>query len=288
MDAERAQYLAALAATLHWLESESIPHVIAGSLACAAHSRLEPDFSRPAPFDLTQRCPDIDVLVPRAVIPHVDRHARSAQTSSFPVKVDISCAACYIDLRPGEETSYLTHRRLAFPVPTRLFSPCPVRLGEIEIPVLDPRVLMNTFGVFGGVIRRKDAVKITALSNALETGLTASAFTAGECEVFSQYLAERNHRYPLFPLARRAADDALEMLPIRVANAAKHFLLPAVNKTLAWLNRAAPASGAANAGRVRCLLSQTGPRGQTGSRPRPEGRARRPGSLSGRLRAPRH
>jgi hypothetical protein len=79
MDAERAQYLAALAATLHWLESGSIPHVIAGSLACAAHSRLEPDFSRPSPFDLTQRCPDIDVLAPRAVIPHVDRHARSTR-----------------------------------------------------------------------------------------------------------------------------------------------------------------------------------------------------------------
>jgi hypothetical protein len=166
MDAERAQYLAALAATLHWLESESISHVIAGSLACAAHSRLEPDFSRPSPFDLTQRCPDIDVLVPRAVIPHVDRHARSTRPAS--------------------------------------------------------------------------------------------------------------------------ADDALEMLPIGAANTSKHFLLPAVNKTLAWLNRAAPASRTANAGRVRCLLSQTGPRGQTDSRPRPEGRARRPGSLSGRLRAPRH
>jgi hypothetical protein len=238
----RERYLGALAAMLRWLESRSIPHVVAGSLACAAHTGLEPSFSRPAAFDPTQRCPDIDVLVPRSVIPDVSRYARAARKAPFPVKVDISCAACYIDLRPSQETSYLTHRHLARLVPSRLFVPRPTRLGETVIPVLDPRVLMHTFGVFGGIIRRKDTAKITALQNALGTGLAASVFTEADCAVFPLYLADRNRKYPMFPVVRRAADCVLETIPDGAANAAKHYLLPAVNTTRARLNQPAPAS----------------------------------------------
>jgi hypothetical protein len=48
------------------------------------------------------------------------RHGAAARSGPFPVGVDVSGAACFIDLRPGCVMSYLTHRRLRFPVPTKL------------------------------------------------------------------------------------------------------------------------------------------------------------------------
>jgi hypothetical protein len=66
------------------------------------------------------------------------------------VAIDASGAACFIDLRPGSEQSYLTHRRLRFPVPSDLFAPQPARLAGVEITTIDPRVLLHTVGTIGG------------------------------------------------------------------------------------------------------------------------------------------
>jgi hypothetical protein len=87
------------------------------------------------------------------------RYSRTARSGPLPVGVDVSGAACFIDLRPGREMSYLTHRRLRFPVPTKLFTPCPARVAGTEIMAADPRVLLHTFGALGGIIRRKDAAE---------------------------------------------------------------------------------------------------------------------------------
>ncbi len=80
-------------------------------------------FGRPEAFGAVQRCPDIDVLVPRAALDAVREYVRAARSGPFPVAIDASGAACFIDLRPGSEQSYLTHRRLRFPVPSDLFAP---------------------------------------------------------------------------------------------------------------------------------------------------------------------
>ena len=48
-----------------------------------------------------QRCPDIDVLVQRAALDAVREYVRAARSGPFPVAIDASGAACFIDLRPG-------------------------------------------------------------------------------------------------------------------------------------------------------------------------------------------
>lgn len=153
-----AGFTAALAGVQQRLRAEGIPFVIIGSLACAAWTGQDAlaRFDRPGAFG-TRRYPDIDMLVPRAAVAAVARHARGAR-SSFPVAVDLSGASCFIDLRPGSDVSYLTHRRLRFPVPSRLFTPCPARAAGTGVTTIDPRVLLHAFGTVGGIIRRKDEV----------------------------------------------------------------------------------------------------------------------------------
>jgi len=133
--------------------------VIVGSLACAAWTGQDSlaRFSRPGRFGRTQRYPDVDVLVPRTAVAAVARYSRTARSGPLPAAVDVSGAACFIDLRPGCEMSYLTHWQLQFPVPTKLFTPRPARVAGTEIMAVDPRVLLYTFGTIGGIIRRKDA-----------------------------------------------------------------------------------------------------------------------------------
>jgi hypothetical protein len=160
-----------LAALQQWLRTEEIPFVIIGSLACAAWIGQDSlaRFTRPGGLSRTRRYPDIDVLVPRTAVAAVMRHARTAR-STFPVAVDVSGAACFIDLRPSSDVSYLTHRQLCYPVPSRLFTPCAASVAGTGITALDPRVLLHTFGAIGGVVRRKDAEKVAVLAGVLETG----------------------------------------------------------------------------------------------------------------------
>jgi hypothetical protein len=229
-------YLSSVTEVEHWMRGRRVTHVITGSVACAAYTGIPLCFTRSYAFDKTQRYPDIDILVPRTALAEVDHYARTARKQDFPVKVDSSCAACYIDLRIGYDVSYLTHRRLRFPIPSELFAPRTVQLGTIAITTIDPRVLLHTFGVFGGVIRRKDIPKINALADSLRTGRVVSSFSENDCGEFSRYIAARNHSYPLFPIIRRAADDVLETLPPYAASTAKHYLLPGTNRALARLN----------------------------------------------------
>jgi len=109
-------------------------------VSTAGHG-VAPVFGRLEAFGAVQRCPDIDVLVPRAVLDAVREYARAARSGPFPVRIDASGAACFIDLRPRSEQSYLTHRRLRFPVPSDLFAPQPTWLEGVEISTIDPRVL---------------------------------------------------------------------------------------------------------------------------------------------------
>jgi hypothetical protein len=93
------------------------------------------------------------------------------------------------------------------------------------------------------------------LVDALQTGLAASRFTEAGCAVFTQYLVVRNDSYPLFPVARRMADDVLEALPAQAANMARHYLLPPATMILARLSRTAddghPSADQAGARRTR-------------------------------------
>jgi hypothetical protein len=189
-------------------------------------------FGRPEAFSAVQRCPDIDVLVPRAALNAVREYARAARNGPFPVAIDVSGAACFIDLRPDCEQSYLTHRRLRFPVPSDLFAPQPARLAGIEITTIDPRVLLHTFGTIGGIVRRKDEPKVRALADALESGVAVSRFTADDCAVFARYAEERDSRYPRYRYFVRLVDEMLEVLPPAASSGVRYWMMPTAKRTL--------------------------------------------------------
>lgn len=239
---DRAQvqerFLRELAAAELWLRGEGIPHVLIGSLACWAHAGhgVAPVFGRPEAFGAVQRCPDIDVLVPRAALNAVREYARAVRTGPFPVAIDASGAACFIDLRPRSEQSYLTHRRLRFPVPSDLFAPQRAWLEGAEIITIDPRVLLHIFGTIGGIVRRKDVPKITALAGALESGAAVSRFSEDDCAVFARYTEERDSRYPQYRAFVRLVDEMLEALPPATSSGVRYWLMPAAKRTLARLN----------------------------------------------------
>ena len=239
---DRAQmqerFLRELAAAELWLRAAGIPHAVVGSLACWAHAgyRVAPVFGRPEAFGAVQRCPDIDVLVPRAALDAVREYARAASSGPFPVAIDSSGAACFIDLRPDSEQSYLTHRRLRYPVPSHLFAPQRAWLAGTEITTIDPRVLLHTFGTIGGIIRRKDVPKITALAGALESGAAVSRFSEDDCAVVARYAQERDSRYPQYRAFVQMVDEMLEALPPAASSGVKYWLMPTAKRTLARLN----------------------------------------------------
>jgi hypothetical protein len=237
---EQAQqrFIGELAAAGLWLREQGIPHVFVGSLACWAHAgpAVAPVFGRPHAFSAVQRFPDIDVLVPRAALGAVTRYSRAARSGPFPVAIDASGAACFIDLRLDREVSYLTHRRLRFPVPSDLFAPQQAQLAGAEITTVDPRVLLHTFGTIGGIIRRKDIPKVTALAGALESGMAVSRFSDDDCAVFARYAEERDRRYPMYRAFVRLIDEMLEALPPAASSSVRYWLMPAAKSTLARLN----------------------------------------------------
>lgn len=234
----RQQFLRELAAAELWLSSESIPHTLVGSVACWAHAgqAAAPVFGRREAFSAVQRCPDIDVLVPRSALNAVREYARAARNRPFPVAIDVSGASCFIDLRPDCEHSYLTHRQLRFAVPSDLFAPQSARLAGIEITTIDPRVLLHTFGTIGGIVRRKDGPKVRALAGALESGVAVSRFTADDCAVFARYADERDSKYPRYRHFVRLVDEMLEVLPPAASSGVRYWMMPAAKRALERLN----------------------------------------------------
>jgi hypothetical protein len=89
----------------------------------------------------------------------------------------------------------------------------------------------------GGIIRRKDAVKITALSGALETGTAVSRFTKRDCAVFAEFVAERDRRYPHYRAFVHLVDEVLATVPPSAASSIRYFVMPAAKATVAKMNR---------------------------------------------------
>jgi hypothetical protein len=176
------------------------------------------------------------VLVPRSALSAVREYARAARNSPFPVEIDVSGAACFIDLRPDCEESYLTHRRLRFPVPSALFAPQPAWLAGIEITTIDSRVLLHTFGTIGGIVRRKDGPRVRALADALDSGVASSRFSADDCAVFARYAEERDSKYPRYRHVVQVVDELLEVLPPTASGGVKYWMMPTAKRTLERLN----------------------------------------------------
>jgi hypothetical protein len=227
-DGVREAFLGSLARLETWLKDEVVPHVIIGSLAVSAYvdQGASADFDRPHARDEAERMPDIDLLVPRDSLPRVKAYAEMLRHSDRPVKVDTFASEWDVDFRPDADTSYLTHRKLRFPVSTELFAPRrAVFLGQ-EITTVDPRTLLHLFGTVGGVIRKKDVAKIEALAGAIGSGRAVSGFGEQDCDVFSRYAVARKRQYPIYITAKQAWEGAVTALPPQAQAAIKRHIVP--------------------------------------------------------------
>lgn len=238
-ESSRAAWLAAVGKLEAWLTAECVPHVVLGGVAVAAWADrgASLDFDRRHVHDATQRMPDIDLLVPRDALARVKEYAETARRGDPPLKIDTVSGECYIDYRPDRTLSYLTHRRLAFAVPTALFNPVRAPLLGQDVITVDPRVLLGTFGTVGGVVRRKDEAKMAALTAAIESGAAPTAFTEAECSVFTRYQAARLRRYPAFTKAKTIWEAGLTILPTGTGNMVLHYVSPPAQRAIGRLNR---------------------------------------------------
>jgi hypothetical protein len=233
----QSEFLAALTRLERWLTSEAIPYAVFGSVAAAAWTDhgTSLDFSRPA-RDPAERMPDIDLLVPRASLTTVQHYARAVRRGRFPVSIDMFWAECWIDFRPDEEHSYLTHRRVRLPVPTVLFTPCTAPVLGQDITVLDPRILLHLYGTVG-VVRRKDAPRIAALAQVIASGTGPSRFSDQECQAFTSFMLARTRRYRCFFAAKRAWTILLDTLPPGLAQALRHHVQVPADDVFRLINR---------------------------------------------------
>lgn len=248
-------WLAALSALEAWLSARRIPYSVLGGVAVSAWTSggaslggASLDFDRAGAWDATQRVPDIDLLVPRACLTAVRGYAGLARRGDPPLKIDTVAGECYIDWLPGQALSYLTHRRLAYPVPTVLFGPVRAPLLGQRVTTVDPRVLLGTFGTIGGVVRRKDAVKGAVLAAAIASGAAPSGFSEADCLVFARYQAQRRHDYPGFIAAKTVWETAVAALPGRAGSAVLHYASPPAQRVIGRLNRQRDLSSEVQAG----------------------------------------
>lgn len=233
-----AAFLAALSELERWLANEHIPYAIFGSVAACAwiDQGASLDFNRPGARDPAERVPDIDLLIPRASISAVKHYASVSRRGVFPVSIDTFWSECWIDFRPGAERSYLTHRKVRFPVRTGLFSPCTASLLGQHITILDPRTLLFLYGTVG-VVRSKDVPRIAGLARIVASGLAATRFTEEDCHAFSGFMLARQRRYPFFFAAKHAWVILLDALPPVVSQTLTHHVQLRANEGFRLLNR---------------------------------------------------
>ena len=236
-----AHFRAAVQQLQRWLRGEQIPFAIFGSVGVAAYidHGASLDLHRANAYDPTQQVPDIDLLVPRSALDRVQARAGQLRNEAFPVKVDTVGSQVYIDLRPDEPYSYLTHRKINFPVRSTLFAPQSADLFGEQIQTLDPYTLLHTLlgTIGGGALRKKDVPKIEALAAAIASGAAPTRFTAHDMRVFDQYQALRREQYPVFVRSKQAWETLLGNLPPRLGNAVKHYISPGAQRMMGKMNR---------------------------------------------------
>lgn len=245
----RAAFLDALARLERWLADERIPYVIFGSIATSAWTDqgASLDFDRRGARHPAERIPDIDLLIPRASLHAVEGYARTVRRGEFPVSIDTFWAECWIDFRPGAECSYLTHGKIRLPVRTELFTPRIAFLLGQGVTVLDPHTLLHMYGAVG-VVRRKDAPRISKLTEAIASGAAAAPFTGQDCQVFSSFMLARKRRHPVFFAAKHAWVALLDALPPGISHTLNHHVQLRANHVFRLINRHQCRGPAATAG----------------------------------------
>lgn len=235
----RQDFLAAVSRMDRWMDSQGIAYRVIGSLAVSAYvdGGRSLDFDRGGAADPTQRIPDVDLLVPRDKLTPVKEYAAAARNAELPIKIDTVAAEVYIDFRPDNKTTYLTHRELMFPVPTKLFQARDAELLGQQLATIDPRTLLHTFGTIGGVVRQKDISKMVRLAEAIGDGRAVSAHSEQDCEVFDRFMVARKRQSPIFIAAKTSWEGVLDVLPPKAAGTLKQRLSPAAQRVMGQMNR---------------------------------------------------
>jgi|SRR5580658_543291 hypothetical protein len=199
-----------------WMESNDVPYRVLGSLGVASYldGALEGvDFDRKGGFSSDQRVPDIDLLVPRWDATRVHEYGQKLLGDpDFPLRLDLVAGVKHIDLREDGDESYLFHRELRVPVPTRLFKPVIRPFGSTSIVTVDPLTLQHTFGVWGGILRAKDLPRVRSVVE-YNGQNDVSEFTEADFAAFHQFLRDRRRQYPWYTRARKLEMAVGAILP---------------------------------------------------------------------------
>jgi hypothetical protein len=230
----RTLFQRTLQKTQEWLVERNIPYRILGGLA--VHSYLEEpgtssiNFNRTYAASLIQRVPDIDLLVPKARIEEVKLYRKAvARDEELPVLIELLTPSVYIDFRPDQEQSFLTHRALRVPVPTALFAPVERTILTTPLTTVDPLTLFHTFVVCGGLLRHKDWKNILPLGRHIRDR-RETAFAEADFQGFHDFIARRREAYPMFIKAKQAGQEIADRLPTRLRYLSWGYMIPLMEK----------------------------------------------------------
>lgn len=166
-----------LAEVQEWLTDRSIEYRIIGSAATAAY--LDPDaawalnLNRSNVSSPADRIPDIDLIVPRDKLPIVRKYREAQLEATLPVNIGLSFPSRFIDLRPGQETSFLTSSKRRFPIETNTLQPEDKKLLNQDILVPNATTLYYTYLMVSGDIRPKYRAKASMLRQLADPGQTS-------------------------------------------------------------------------------------------------------------------
>jgi len=216
----RQSFLENLARTQEWLNDQDIEYRIIGSVAASSYldtpGQTSLNFSRTGASTLAERVPDIDLIVPRGRL----LEARSYRDSRSDVKLGLALPTRFIDFRPGEQVSYLTHNKRVFPVRTDVFSPVQNEFLDVPITTVSPATLVHTYYS----IRERDREHITRLT-ALAREQAVSEGDGDPYAGFREFSDDWKHHPSFMDLSIQATTHMLEALPPPARNRAFRLAL---------------------------------------------------------------
>ncbi|GEM_PF-2438460 len=203
-------FLERLAGVQETLNQQGIPYRVLGSIANHSYTGLELNFARPNMQGFL-KVPDIDILVPRDRLGEVEIIRRELLQGWAPINLELFPGQMFIDWRPDEDQSYLTHKKFERSVSSRLFDPVVRDVEGVPIITVAPETLFHTFALIGGGIRHKDWGRIMPLGRYIRS----QGRRRSEAEYYAvhEFIKEREKRYPWDMKVMRFALNTAPKLP---------------------------------------------------------------------------
>jgi hypothetical protein len=214
----RSVLVSGIGHAIGWLDRLGVEYRALGSSATASHlgeGYLESiDLERTS---LTRRAalrPDLDVVVPIRDYPSVTSAWRRECDRRQPaIDIEFLPSVCHFDFQPTADSSFLIHREHRVRFETRLFAAVITNVGGQDIVTLDPRVLLHTYVVLGGMLRSKDWAGALGLARLIRDHPERTQFTESDLRSFHQFLASRTMMYPSYRRYRSVANYLRTRIP---------------------------------------------------------------------------